>query len=191
MTQMSQTKQGIRSIFWKRGSKTALYYIGLTLLGALIIAASAQVELPLLPVPVTLQTFAVVLLAMGMGWRLGVAACMSYLVAGTLGAPVFAGLAAGPAVLIGPTGGYLVAFPLAAFLTGYLTQHFTAKKFLRALLVAVVGLAFILMVGGLYLSNFIGVNQAFIVGVQPFLLAAVCKAIMIAVVVPRVWRFGK
>ena len=139
----------------------------------------------------TLQTFAVILLAMGMGWRLGLAASMSYLVAGALGLPVFAGFAAGPLHMMGPTGGYLVAFPVAAFVTGYLTQHFTGKKFFRTLLVALFGLALILVMGGLYLSNFMSFTHAWMVGVKPFMLAAVCKAIMIAVIAPKVWRFGK
>ena len=93
--------------------------------------------------------------------------------------------------LLGPTGGYLMAFPVAAFVTGYLTQHFTGKKFFRTLLVAALGLALIVVMGGLFLSYYVGFNQAYILGVKPFLLAAVCKAIMIAVIIPKVWRFGK
>lgn len=191
MNQNSQAKQGIYSIFWKRGSFALPYNIGLTLLGAVIIAAAAQIQIPLHPVPVTLQTFAVILLAMGMGWRLGLASSLTYLIAGIVGMPVFAGFSAGPADLIGPTGGYLVAFPLAAFVTGYLAQHYAAKKIWRSLLVAIFGLALIVVIGGLYLSFFVGFSQAFILGVKPFILGEICKAIMVAVITPSVWRFGK
>lgn len=191
MAQSVAAKQALKSIFWYRGQYSLFYYIGLTFLGALVLAASAQIQLPLKPVPVTLQSFAVVLLAMSMGWRLGLASCLSYLGLGMMGLPVFAGFFAGSAYLLGPTGGYLVAFPLAVLASGWLAQKGAGKHLFSSFLVAALGLAIILVVGTLYLSTFVGVQHALQLGVQPFILDAILKAVMIAVIVPRVWRFEK
>jgi biotin transport system substrate-specific component len=90
----------------------------LALFGSAVLAASAQVVLPAWPVPATLQSLAVLLLGALGGPRLGAAAVALYLLEGALGLPVFAGGAAGPAALVGPTGGYLLGFLPAAWLAG-------------------------------------------------------------------------
>ena len=77
-------------------------------------ALSAQVQVPLWPVPVTGQTFAVLVVGMALGWRLGAATLLLYAMEGALGLPVFAGFSGGPAVLAGPTGGFIAGFVLAA-----------------------------------------------------------------------------
>jgi biotin transport system substrate-specific component len=191
MTQLIVNKQGLKSIFWYRGQYSLFYYIAMTVLGAVLIAASAHIELPLSPVPVTLQTFVVVLFAMCMGWRSGLAATLSYLAAGMAGFPVFAGLPSGLAYLFGPTGGYLLAFPVVAFLAGWLAQHGAGKRLWRSFIVALVSLAIILAIGATYLADFVGVKQAFTVGFEPFMLGELLKAVMIAAIVPRVWRFAQ
>lgn len=188
MPQITKHKQVLSSILWKQGDNTAFYYIGLTLIGAVLIAASAQIQIPMYPVPVTLQTFAVILIAMSAGWRLGLASSMTYLFMGAMGLPVFAGMSGGFAYLIGPTAGYLIAFPFAAVVAGWLTQRIAGKNFFLALFVSVLAGAIMLTLGCLHLASYVGLHQAFIVGVQPFLLDELCKAIMVAVIIPRVWR---
>lgn len=97
---------------------------GLLLLASAFVAASAQVAVPLpgSPVPVTLQTLALLLVGIGLGARRGALALALYVAEGLAGLPVFAGGAAGPGVLLGPTGGYLLAFPAAAFVAGALAS---------------------------------------------------------------------
>lgn len=187
---MSQ-QTSVKNIFWYQGRYTAVYKIALTLVSAMLIAASARVQIPLQPVPVTLQTFVVVLLAMAMGWRYGLAATMSYLVMGAVGLPVFANVNTGIAYLFGPTGGYLLAFPLISVCVGWMTERGAGKHVWSSLLAASLGLLLILSLGSFYLSFFVGTASAFKAGFVPFVLAELCKAIMIAVIVPRVWRFAK
>ncbi len=88
------------------------------LLGTLLLAASAKLNVPTWPVPVTLQTFAVAALAAAFGWRIGVATVAAYILEGLAGLPVFAGAVAGPAYLLGPTGGFIVSWLLMAFIIG-------------------------------------------------------------------------
>ena len=96
------------------------------LLGSAFVAVSAQVQvslLPFSPVPITGQTFAVLIVGMAFGWRLGAATLLLYMAEGAVGIPVFANLSAGPAVIVGPTGGYIVGFAAAAAVVGYLAQR--------------------------------------------------------------------
>ena len=105
------------------GALARLYDAVLVLGGSLLVAIAAQIHLPLLPVPATAQTFAVMLLAMALGSRRAVACILAYLMEGAIGLPVFAGGGAGVAVLAGPTGGYLFGFAAAAWVTGSLADR--------------------------------------------------------------------
>jgi biotin transport system substrate-specific component len=188
MAHSEARNQGLISRLRYQGMHTKYYNIGITLLAAAIIAAAAHVEVPLGPVPVTLQSFAVLFIAMTMGWRIGVSATVSYLLAGCLGLPVFAGAPTGFAYLLGPTGGYLVAFPVMSFLAGWAAQRGAAQHWYTSLAVALLGVFGILFIGMLGLSVTIGLHKAYLVGAAPFLLAELCKAIMLAIIVPRFWR---
>lgn len=161
------------------------------LVGSLIIAAAAQIQIPLWPVPVTLQTFAVLFISMSLGWRLGLVTVLAYLFEGACGLPVFAQFSAGLMVLTGPSAGYLLAFPLAAILAGALVQHRVAKNFIGIMLTALVAFAFILAIGMTYLSLFTGWKAAYVLGMQPFLLGELLKAIMLAVIVPTLINKAK
>src|SRR3712207_6388627 len=109
-----------------------LLYAGLlALIGSGVIALSAQVSVPFYPVPMTLQTLAVLGIGAGFGARLGAAAVLLYLAEGALGLPVFALGKAGPAVLIGPTGGFLLGFVLAAALIGWFAERGADRNALR------------------------------------------------------------
>ncbi|MFZ5625693.1 MAG: biotin transporter BioY [Gemmatimonadota bacterium] len=150
------------------GSRSARRVLAV-LIGALVVAAGAQVEIPLpfTPVPVTLQGLAVVLVGAALGARLGAAALAVYVAAGALGLPVFAGFTAGAAKLIGPTGGYLLAFPVAALVSGAIARH---GAVVRCVVAALAGMV-IIFIGGISQLMILGATpeQAWALGVAPFL----------------------
>ena len=148
------------------------------LLGTLFLAASSWIEVPMFPVPMTMQTFAVTLIGALYGWRLGAVTVLAWLVEGAVGFPVLAGGAAGLAHFAGPTGGYLAAFPLAAALVGFLAERgWTAEgKLFKSFVAMLLGNAFILAFGGAWLAAMIGVSDAIQFGVVPFILGAIVKS---------------
>ena len=129
---------------------------------ALLTALGAQIVLPTIPVPFTLQTFFVLLSGALLGPRKGAAAQMSYLAMGASGLPVFAGFAGGFPYLLGPTGGYLIAFPFAAFVTGALLHETTLlrslPRYVAGLLAMIVGMVVIFAMGVTQL-NYVLIND--------------------------------
>ncbi|MCX6365264.1 MAG: biotin transporter BioY [Armatimonadetes bacterium] len=159
---------------------------------SLVIAACAQVSIPLpfTPVPLTGQTFAVLLTGMALGSRRGALAVALYVLEGGLGLPFFAGGAAGLAKLIGPTGGYLFAFPLAAFLAGTLAERGWDRKPLTTALGMLLASLTIFLFGALWLAQFVGgIVPAVVQGVLPFLPGDVLKSLLAAGLLPVSWRF--
>lgn len=144
--------------------------------GALVVAIAAQVvvPLPLSPVPMTLQPLAVLAVGGALGARAGGAALGLYLAMGLLGLPVFAGASAGIARVLGPTGGYLLAFPVAAALCGYLAGR--APSVLRVLLACAAGMA-VIHLGGVAQLALLGGDPALAlrVGFVPFLTGDLLK----------------
>ena len=167
-----------------------LYDSFLVLGGSFLIALSAQVAIPLpfSPVPITGQTFAVLVVAMLLGrWR-GTAAILAYLAEGILGLPVFAGGVAGVAKILGPTGGYLVSFLPAAYLVGYLAEKGWDRKVSTTFLAMILGNIIIFSFGALWLAKFVGFNQAFSLGVLPFLAGDVVKIGLATLALPGAWK---
>jgi len=119
---------------------------------SILTAFSAQVMVPVEPVPFTLQTVLVLLSGAFLGSRNGFYSQITYLMAGAAGLPVFAGMYAGAHVLFGPTGGYLIAFPFAAYLTGAIIE--SRRTTFNVIVAMVAGTAVILLTGALYLSTF-------------------------------------
>ncbi|MEW6507909.1 MAG: biotin transporter BioY [Bacteroidota bacterium] len=117
---------------------------------------SAQVVIPVQPVPFTLQTMIVLLSGAFLGSRNGMVSQVIYIAAGSIGLPVFAEYSFGFARLIGPTGGYLLAFPVAAFVTGYLIEKKSSDWMI--ILSMVTGVLIILLSGSLFLSIFLNGN---------------------------------
>ncbi len=111
----------------------------LVLAGSAVVAATAQLTIPLQPVPVTGQTFGVLVVAMALGSRLGTLALAAYLIEGLAGLPVFAGGASGPAVLAGPTGGYLIGYLPAAWVIGRLAELGWDRTVIRTALAMIAG----------------------------------------------------
>lgn len=166
---------------------TPVWKIGLVAGGSLLIALSAQVAVPLpwSPVPVTGQTFGVLLVAAALGSRLGLAAVSAYLVQGAMGLPVFApGGAPGVARLVGPTGGYLVGFALAAFAVGSLAERGWDRRLGPAILAMLAGLALVYVVGLLWLSRFVAPDRLLQAGLVPFLPGEIVKLALAASLLP-------
>jgi biotin transport system substrate-specific component len=160
----------------------------LAVIGSLFLAVCAQIQIPLKPVPITMQTFGVFVLGMAYGWRIGAASVGLYLLEGALGLPVFAGFTAGPSVLFGPTGGYLFGFVLAAGLVGWLAEHNWDRNVLTTALAMLLG-NIVLYVPGLFvLAMFIGKQDAVTFGLVPFLLGDALKIALAVGLMPAAWR---
>ena len=163
----------------------------LAVAGALVVALAAQVEVPLpfTPVPITLQPLAVLVVGGVLGSSGGAAALITYLAMGMMGLPIFAGGAGGAHYLLGLTGGYLLAFPVAALVTGWLTRSESAGV-LRVLLACAAGMV-VIHVGGVAQLAILGGDsaQAFRLGFVPFLTNDLVKiglaAALLLVLRPR------
>ena len=169
-------------------------------------AAAAQISIPLpfTAVPFTFQPMVVLLGALALGPRLAFASQMLYLAAGIAGLPVFAAsvtLPPGALRLLGPTGGYLMAYPIASLLTGWLAERGFDRRYLTSVCAMVAGLAVIYLCGTLWLAFFarqlaggpqvVGLQAALAGGVYPFVVADIGKLLVAAGVVPGLWRlFG-
>jgi biotin transport system substrate-specific component len=157
-----------------------------------LLTASAKIQIPLWPVPMTMQTYVVLVIGMGYGLRLGVAAIGSYLVLGALGLPIFAGTPAqgiGVPYMLGPTGGYLVGFLVAAGWCGLLAERGWDRRFMTSVLAMVLGHALIFVCGVAWLAILIGLERAVQVGFMPFVLGTVIKTALAAISLPIAWKY--
>jgi biotin transport system substrate-specific component len=157
---------------------------------SLLVALAAQVGVPLpwTPVPLTAQTFAVLLTGALLGSRLGSLALVLYLVEGASGLPFFHGGAGGPQYFFGPTAGYLFAFPAAAFVTGYLAERGWDRRFLTAALAMALGSLVILAGGWAWLAVLTrSAAAAFASGVAPFVVGDIIKVLLAAAALPAGW----
>lgn len=152
------------------------------------VAAQIVVPVPWSPVPITAQTFAVLLCGALLGPRRAFAAQALYLLEGACGVPVFAAGTFGPAILAGPTGGYLVAFPFAAALTGALAARGWDRRFVPMLAAMLAGSAVILVLGLSWLARFVPAPGLPAAGLLPFLPGDLVKAALAALALPAVWR---
>jgi len=155
-------------------------------------AAQFTVVLPFTAVPFTLTPLVVILAGAVLGSRLGAAAQMAYLAAGVAGLQVFAPsvvLPPGAGRLLGPTGGYLLAYPMAAFVSGYLAERGWDRTFLRAVVALSAGLVVIYLGGLAWMTRFApSLGAAFAQGVAPFIVADLVKVAIAALMLPRAWR---
>ena len=179
------------SLMTPSAATSATTKAALVVFGSLLLAVSAQFKIPLYPVPVTGQTLVVLLIGMTYGPRLGGVTIAAYLFEGALGLPVFAGGAAGVAVLMGPTAGYLFGFLLAATAMGYLAERGIGRTVVSTIAAMVIGNCVIYLCGALWLANFIGSDQAIAAGVLPFLYGDALKLVVAAGLMPWAWRAVK
>ena len=166
---------------------------GLVIVFSLFIAACAQFAIQIGPIPITGQTFAVLLTGALLGSRLGAAAVIAYLIEGALGLPFFAGGGAGLVRFLGPTAGYLVAFPAAAFIVGAFAEHGWDKRYETAVAAMAVGSLIIFLGGWAWYAMLTNTPPvaAFKIAVLPFLLGDVVKIALGAAVLPTGWALLK
>ena len=162
----------------------------LILCGSLLIALSAHVAIPLpfSPVPITGQTLAVLLVGALLGSRRGALCLLAYLAEGLAGLPVFApGGAPGLARLLGPTGGYLVGFVAAAYVTGRLAEEGWDRRVLSTIAAMLLGSAVIYTCGVSWLAVPLGLEKALVAGLYPFIPGDLVKVVLAALLLPAGW----
>ena len=169
--------------------------------GSIVLTISAKVKIPFYPVPMTMQTFVVLLLGISFGYKIGLATVLLYLIEGIAGYPVFSNSpekGIGLTYFTGPTMGYLIGFLFAIFLTGYFRFEDWTKKenknlelFLINLLKLLVSVSAIYLLGLLWLSYLIGYEKAFLFGFKPFWMAELFKILLLSFLVPFVLKFRK
>lgn len=165
--------------------------VALVLSGSALLALSAKLRMPFVPVPLTLQDFTVLLIGMSFGWRLGGATVLAYLAQGALGLPVFAGtpeLGSGIPYMLGPTGGYLAGFLGAALLVGWLAERGFDRRPFTVALAMTSGLALILLSGASWLARFLPTAEALAIGLFAFVPAALFKIALATWLFPSVRR---
>jgi biotin transport system substrate-specific component len=164
----------------------------LVLVAGAITALAAQIAIPVpwSPVPITGQTFAVLLSGAVLGARRAFLAQALYLIEGSMGLPVFAGGGAGLATFAGPTGGYLIAFPLAAALTGALAERGWDRRFVTMLAAMLLGSGVIFAIGLAQLARFLPQEQLLAAGLLPFLPGDLVKSTLASLVFPAAWRLA-
>ena len=171
--------------------------IGAVLFVTILTAVAAQISIPLpfTPVPFTFQPMVVLLGAAALGPRLGLSSQMLYLALGFAGLPVFAAsplLPQGAARLLGPTGGYLMAYPFAAFAAGWLAERGFDRRYVTAVIAMLCGLLLVFAGGIAWLTIAstppVGLSGALAVGFVPFIIPDVLKLLVAAAVMPGLWR---
>jgi biotin transport system substrate-specific component len=160
----------------------------LAVVGSLLLVASAKVQVPFWPVPMTMQSMVVLVLGMAYGSRLAVATVSLYLVQGLAGLPVFAGAGAGPAYFMGPTAGYLVGFVLAAWAVGLMAERGWDRSLAKAAVAMTLGHALLFVPGVAWLAVQFGLDKAVALGLTPFLAASVLKTALGVAVMQAAWR---
>jgi len=184
--------------FARSGDPSIPIRVAAVLFVTALTAAAAQVSIPLpfTPVPFTLQPMVVLVGAAALGSRLGPASQVLYLLAGIAGLPVFAAspvLPQGLGRLLGPTGGYLVSYPIAAFVAGWLAERSFDRRYLTSVVAMACGLAVIFAFGVSWLAwvaqpSPVGLSAALRTGLYPFVVADALKIVLASTVLPSVWK---
>lgn len=171
--------------------RTLARAIAIAVAGSLLLALSAKVQVPFWPVPMTMQTLVVLVLAASLGAKLGTATVLLYLAEGAIGLPVFAGTpekGIGLAYMMGPTGGYLAGFVVAAALVGWLAERGWDRSIGWLLLAMAAGHLVIFALGYTWLATLVGPEKAWLLGVAPFYAATLFKTALGALALPVAWR---
>ena len=162
----------------------------LAILATLILAISSKIKIPFWPVPMTMQTFVIMLIGILFGWKLGLFTVSLYLMEGIVGLPVFAGTpekGMGIVYFTGPTMGYLRGFLVTVYLTGFLKFD---NNFLKNFVKLSFAVSFIYLFGLFWLGSLIGWDKPiFELGAKPFLLAELFKVLLLTILIPKILRF--
>jgi biotin transport system substrate-specific component len=189
----------LAGVVWPARANAILRMAALVVAGVALMTIAAKIKVPFPPVPVTLQTLAVPLIAAAFGARLGTATVLAYLIAGFAGLPVFTNtppLAAGPFYFLGPTGGYLLAYPLAAWIVGSVAESGAGRSLPALFGAMLLGGAAVFACGFVWLAFVaqlasggvgLGAKAAWLAGVQPFLLPDLVKIALAATLIRAGW----
>jgi len=200
MSSNNQGRAALAETFAPTGLAGVLTTVALILAGTLVLAISAKIKVPFYPVPVTLQTLAVMGIAAAYGSRLAVLTVLAYIAEGMLGFPVFANTPpaiASPAYLLGPTGGFIIGFLVIAAIVGYAADRGWDRSIGKLFAAMVVGEVVMMAMGFAWLAWFatlssgatgLGGAKAFAGGVTPFILGDLLKIALAALAIPAIWR---
>lgn len=197
MLSLAASRHTLATTVWpvagdERPAARGVRNVVLAVVGSLLIWASAKIQVPFYPVPMTMQTFVILALGMAYGWRLGAATVLLYLAEGAMGLPVFSGTpekGLGLAYMAGTTGGYLFGFVLAAAACGWLAERGWDRNVVTTALAMLIGNMLIYVVGLLWLGTLLGWDKPILAwGLTPFILGDVTKVALAAAVLPLAWR---
>ena len=165
------------------GAMRLAVFAFLAIAGSWLLAVSGQIKVPFYPVPATLQTLVIFMIGATYGMRLAGATVLLYLAQGAVGLPVFTG-GAGLAYMMGPTGGFLAGFVVAAVMIGWAADRGWARNPFKLFAVTLVAATVLMALGYAWLSGLIGPETAWLAGVQPFLLSELTKVVLASALVP-------
>ena len=175
--------------------RSLVAHLLVVLVGSWLLAAISQIEIPMEPVPLTMQTFGVLMIGALCGFRLSFQILAAYLIQGAVGLPFFAGGAGGYVHLIGKTGGYLFGFLVAASAIGWLRDKGLASSWYALIGALTLGHVIVFAIGVPWLAMYIGMENAWVYGFVPFILGTVLKTALAAAVtlglpkaLPSLWN---
>lgn len=193
MSTITHAHKTLADTLWSNDS-SLLRHVTLAVVGSIALWISAKIQVPFYPVPMTMQTFVVLVIGMAFGWRLGAATLALYIAEGAMGLPVFAGTpekGLGLAYMVGPTGGYLLGFLVAAATVGWLAEKGWGRNVGLTLTAMTIGTAIILAFGNAWLGAIIGWDKPVLqFGLYPFLPGAAFKIALAALLMPAIWKFA-
>jgi len=188
MTQQSTT---LMAAIWPAEGRAAwLRAVLLAIAGSLLLTLSAKIQVPFWPVPMTMQTYVVMVIGAAFGWRLGGATVLLYLAEGAMGLPVFANTperGLGLAYMVGPTGGYLIGFLVAAVAIGWLAERGWDRSLWRMVVAMALGHAVVFAFGVPYLAALVGWESAIALGLTPFIAGSLLKTALAGATLPVAW----
>jgi len=167
----------------------------LVIAGTALVAALAQVAIPLWPVPITGQTLAVLLVGASLGAARGAASLTLYALLGAVGLPIYSDAASGWSVLVGPTGGYIIGFIASAAIVGWAAERHWDRGWLKAAVTFLGGSLVVFAIGLPWLSYSLGgfglpndLQSTLVAGFYPFIIGGVIKAAIAAALLPAIWK---
>ena len=178
----------IENLLPLNGVNITIRNILFVLFGTLLLAVSSKIQVPFWPVPMTMQTFVVLVIAMAYGWKLSLLTLIAYLIEVAIGMPVFA-KGGGLLYLIGPTAGYLYGMAIAAAVIGYFADLGYGKSIVKCIIPLGIGTIIIFICGIGYLSSIIGFEKAIAAGLLPFIPSELFKIALAVLIIPSIWKY--
>ena len=189
MNMYSSNNSLVSSLLGKK-TNDFVYVLLTSVIGSFLLAISSKVQIPLTPVPVTLQTLVLLVMSMFLGWRGAVGATSLYLFQGAIGLPVFAH-GGGFVILFGPTGGYLFGFLIASLVVGYLAEKGWDKSVVLTFTSMTIGTLIIYLFGVIWLSYLKDLNTALVFGLLPFITPDILKICLGTCLVSAGWEISE